>query len=192
MWCRCRSCRRACASRWMDELTMFSDWWRTLGQVCACGLRNMHPFDQLKCFSIFSRDHCGRPPHGGSSQARCGGTFPDLLRPSHSFYRHRRHHDHALPGCCGGGRGGKGHPSHQSAGIGEEAGGDRHRGQPSELLAGVGQGRPVPGPVPPVPTPYLLAESSSGFLHRRRKRTVCFHARSTRYGVLLFVLLRLW
>lgn len=174
---------------------MFSDCWRTLTEVCARGFSYMHQFDQFKCFSIFSRDHCGRPPNGGSSQAWCGGTFPDILRPSHNFYgrrRSRRRHDHALPGRRGGGRGGKGHPSHQSAGMGEEAGGDRHRGQPSELLGGDDQGHPVSGPVPRVPTPDLLAESSSGFLHRRWTRTVCFHARSTRYAVLLFMLVRLW
>lgn len=169
---------------------MFSDCWRTLIEVCACGLSSMHQFDQSECFSTFSRDHCGRPPDGGSSQARCGGTFPDVLRPSHNFYRSRRHHDHALPGRRGGGRGGKGRPSHQPAGMGEEAGGERRRGQPSELLGGVGQGHPVSGPLPQVRAPYLLAESSSGVLHRRWKRTVCFHARSTRYGP--FMMTRLW
>lgn len=167
---------------------MFSGCWRTLTEVPPPGPSRTRQVDRfLKGVPTSSRDHRGRSPDGGSAQARRGGTLPDVLRPSHDLHRRRRHHDHALPGRGGGGRGGEGRPPHPPAGLGQEAGGERHRGQPPELLGGAGRRRPVPGPLPPVPAPHLPAEGSPGLLHHPWRGAVRLHPRASGYSAVVCV-----
>lgn len=131
-----------------------------------------------------SRDHCWWTPDGGSLQTRRGGPYPDLLWPAHHFLSHGRlwgHHHHPLIGCCEGGRWRARYPPHQSAGFSAEAGRDRYRRQPSELLDRAGQGPALPGPVPPLQTPQLPADGSPGLLHHGRTGVVFLDPRPAGY-----------